>query len=187
MKRLLLGIALVIGFSSCARSQVDIDNLEGRLHSILQMPLYEMIYRDVIYIGEEASFLGFKHIDTKLLFSIQIRIEAGLRMDEGIKLQRNSDGSVRVQLPQPEILLLDADESSIQQYFLKERGKEIKRLDYYQEIAKGKKRIREEALQSGIIETSQQRARRVIEQILRPAVQEEIYIDFIKAETGADL
>ncbi len=150
---------LLPGCRMAPSQKLSPDIVESRIRTVFELPLYEQRYHDIVYVGEEARFFGIKHIDTKLLFSIDIRIQAGIDLLKEISVLPAQDGSLVVLLPEPEILLVDADESTIREYFLKEHGKAISRLDYYDEIEKGKDRVRQEAIERGIIEKSKELAR----------------------------
>jgi hypothetical protein len=87
-----------------------------------------------------------------------------------------------VLLPEPELLLVDADESSIREYFLKEFGKSIGRLDYYDEIERGKERVRKEAIGRGILVKAEQNARDAITGLFSPVVSGGVTVRFVGPE-----
>lgn len=155
---------LVLCFVGCNRKPPPPTTavVENQVRAILELPLYEQYYRDIVYFGEEARFLGIRHVDTRVLFSIELRLQTGIDLAKGIEIRPLGEDRISILLPQPEILLVDADESTIREYFLKEFGKTIRRLDYYQEIERGKERVRREALEGGVLETSRNRAREAL-------------------------
>ncbi len=140
--------------------------METHIREILSLPTYEHIYRDIIYVGEEASFLMFKTVDTKLLFSIDVKVQAGIDLKKGIELVPGKNGTITVHLPRAAILLVDADENSIHQYFLKERGKEITRLSYYDEISRQKEQIEKDAIDRNILFKAEENAKKLIKKFL---------------------
>lgn len=144
--------------SACAPSAPETtpDVLELSIRNILEMPAYEQIYRDIVYIGEERKVLFITTSDKKVLFSIDIRIQAGIKNAEQISIEVSTDtDGIRtaiVRLPKSEILLADADEKTIEQYFIKEWGGEISRLEYYDEINRKKEALIASAIKNGILE-----------------------------------
>ncbi len=183
----LLTAVLVFSLSGCQPVPVppSPEMIESRIRTILEMPVCEQLYRDIVYVGEEARFLGIRHIDTRLLFSIEIRVQAGIDLLKGVEVRSASTGGMVVLLPEPELLLVDADESSIREYFLKEFGKSIGRLDYYDEIEKGKERVRKEALDRGILVKAEQNARDAITGLFSPLVPGGVTVRFIGPEDGS--
>lgn len=116
MNRAVLLAAAVLLLTGCDVSRrPGPDEISEHVRSILELPTFEHVYRDVIYIDRERSFLMFKTRDTEVLFSIDVRIQAGLDLTKGLSISQNGR-TVEVFLPDAEILLADADESSIEQY-----------------------------------------------------------------------
>ncbi len=141
--------------------------LELSVRNILEIPAYEQIYRDIVYIGEEQKVLFFTTTDKRLLFSVDIKIQAGIRNADNIKIElsgKTGDGqkAARVYVPRSEILLVDADESSIEQYFIKEQGGDISRLDYYNEINAKKDDLVKTAIESGLLEKADSNVQKLI-------------------------
>ena len=117
----------------------------------------------------------FRTMHTQVLFSIDIRVQAGIDFSEGMLVRPNRDGkSVIVRLPQARVLLVDADESSITQYFVKESGGGIERLDYYDEIDRVKEEILADALGREILQKAEANARNLIIGLLTAAGFEEV-------------
>lgn len=140
--------------------------IERSVQSILELPTYEHIYHNIIYIGEEARFLWIKHLDKRLLFSIDITVQAGIDLTKGITVSPTPSGGMRIGLPPPEILLVDADESSIRQYISREFGGRFSRLEFYDEIDHSKKQTVQDALESGILDISAARAHTLVKNLL---------------------
>lgn len=159
---------------SCAGQRPDIGMLEEGVRSILELPTYEQIYRDIIYVDRERSFLVFRTMHAQVLFSIEIRVQAGIDLVSGFRLSRNDDRSITVALPAAEILLVDADESTINQYFVKSSGGSVGRLDYYDEIERIKTEIEQDAVRREILQKAAANARNLILQLLRSAGIEEV-------------
>jgi len=125
--------------------------VENQIRGILELPTIEYVYREIIYVGQEARFLGIKHIDKRLLFSIDLIVNAGIDLTKGIEIRNVSGGSIQIILPEPEILMVDADEGSIHQFFVKEWGDKISHLDYYDEIVKSKSNVKKDAVERNIL------------------------------------
>ena len=147
-KKLILPIitAAVFLTAGCSnQAEPGREQLETSIKNILEMPTCEHIYRDIIYIGEEEKFLFFTTVDKRLLFAIDIRLVAGISdtSEISIEMERAPDGrrSAAVSLPKASVLYADADEKSIRQFFIKEFGREISLLDYYDEIDRKKQEL----------------------------------------------
>ena len=158
---------------ACTNNQPkqSVDSLELSIRNILEMPACEQIYRDIVYIGEEERMLFIKTTDKKVLFSIDIRIQAGIKNAGMIDIHitdHNEDGTrnASVTLPASEILLADADENTIEQYFIKEWGGEISRLEYYDEINRKKENLIRTAIDSGLLEKADSNTRNLISSFL---------------------
>ncbi len=149
----ILPILLLFSFILSCTPQQNISKpvIENQIRGILDLPTIEYIYREIIYVGHEARFLGIKHLDKRLLFAIDLVINAGIDLTKGIEIKNLIDGSIQIILPEPEILAIDADESTIYQYFVKEWGDKVSHLDYYDEILKTKNSVKKDAIERGIL------------------------------------
>ncbi len=163
-------------------SRPPVEEIERRVRTILELPTYEHVYHNVIYLGEEARFLGIKHLDKRLLFSVDVTVRAGIDLRKGIDIEPTSTGTLRIGLPSPEVLLADADEATIREYFAKEFGGKISRLEYYDEIDKSKARSVEDAIERGILEEAGRQAKALIEGLLLSLGLSEVYIYFQNEE-----
>ena len=143
------------------------EDLERKVRTLLELPTYEQNYREVIYLGEQASFLSIPTRDLRLLFSLDVTVEAGLDLRESFKVVPRGWQQLTITLPEPRILTLDADEESIQQYFIKEwgLGTGFGRLDLYDEINVAKERVRREAVERGILEKARENAETLLSQM----------------------
>ncbi len=141
--------------------------VESQIKAVLELPTYEYVYRDIIYIAEQADFLGIRHKDKQLLFSIDVNLQAGIDLSKGVEVKPATTEGFAISLPPPEILLIDADENTIHQYFKKEFGGEIGRLEYYDEISSSKERIRQDAIERGVLIQARENAASVIRSLLQ--------------------
>ena len=154
--------------------RAEIEKISTQIRSILELPTFEHIYRDVVYLDRERTFLIFKTMDTEVLFAIDVRIQAGIDLGDGFAVQPVAKGGIRVSLPPAKILLADANEESIKQYFLKEVGGSISRLDYYDEINRKKEELIADAIERGILERAGDNARLLIRGLLENTLGEEV-------------
>lgn len=168
---LVSALLISISFGGC-NFQADTSrglptDVERQIRTVLELPSYEYLYRDIIYIADQAEFLGFRHKDTQLLFAVDVRLQAGVDLKKGVRVTPISAGGLSISLPAAEILLIDADEKSITQYFKKEFGGQIERLAYYDEISLSKERIRRDAIDRGVLTQAQSNAASVIRSLLQ--------------------
>lgn len=160
--------AFLLAASGCPlQTRPDIPHMETRIREICEIPGYEHIYRDIIYLDEQTSFLAIPVVDKRVLFSVDVRIQAGVDLNRGFSVEPVSRKAVRVYLPEAEILLADADEGSIHQYFLKEFGGRISRLEYYDEIERKKDELIQDSLQRGILVRAEANVKKIIENFLQ--------------------
>ncbi len=152
--------------------------IENRIRTILEVPTVEYVYREILYFGKEARFLGIKHMDKRLLFSVDIILQAGFNLEKEIQIKRTINGGILITLPEPEILIIDVDENSIHQFFIKEWGGKISRLDYYDELNKRKKSIKQDAIKRGILIKARENGSKMIRGLLRPLKFQKIQIHY---------
>ncbi|MDC7126302.1 MAG: DUF4230 domain-containing protein, partial [Spirochaetales bacterium] len=127
---ILLILTFPILFFSCVQSkEIESKTLELSIRNIMEMPVIEQIYQDIVYLGEKQKILFITTSDKEVLFSINIRVQAGIKNVSEIKIKtmKKTNGNIAaiVQLPPADFILVDADENSIHQYFIKENGSDI--------------------------------------------------------------
>jgi hypothetical protein len=167
-------------------SEVETVRMEDRIESLLQLHTYEHRYRDLVYFGEEKSFLFIKTVDRAVLFSVDIRVTAGLDLSDGVTLtpDRFEHDRIYVRLPPATILTVDADESSIEEYFLREQGGRIGLLELSDQIESAKARTEEEAIERGILEQADANARSIVRGFLNLAGFSEVVFAAGEPEDG---
>jgi hypothetical protein len=173
----LLAVLVLVFVGGCLPvSRTELVRMENRIDSLLELHTYEHIYRDLVYFGEEKSFLFIKTVDRALLFSVNIRVRAGIDFAQGVTLtaDRRSPDRIYVRLPEPRVLGVDADESSIQEYFIREQGGRIGLLEISDQLDEAKRRTEEEAIERGILEQADANAREIIRGFLSMAGFEEV-------------
>lgn len=141
--------------------------LEQKVVTILEMPTFEQSYREVIYLGEKKTILKVPTRDFRVLFAMDIQLEAGIDLSESWEIKSNGWKELIITLPEPKILSVDADESSIHQYFIKEwgLGESFGRLDLYEEINHAKARVKDEAIKRGVLENARNNAETLVRQL----------------------
>lgn len=149
------------------RKPPPVGELKSHIQDICEIPGYEHVYRDIIYIDRKTSFLAIPVVDTRVLFAVDIRIQAGIDLSAGFEVEQLSRNAVKVSLPPAGILLADADEDSIEQYFIKEYGDQVSRLDYYDEIERKKGELIDDAIRRGILDKAEENVRKIIENFLQ--------------------
>ncbi len=153
----------------------------SQIQTVLEVPVTEYVYREILYIGKEARFLGIKHMDKRLLFSVNVVLKAGFDLTKGVEV-RKTPGGIHVLLPEPEILETDVDENSIHQFFVKEWGGKITRLDYYDELNKKKAGIEQDAVHRGILVQARENGERMISGLLESLGVPSVTIEYKKGD-----
>ncbi|MFP4562802.1 MAG: DUF4230 domain-containing protein [Spirochaetia bacterium] len=158
--------------------------METRIRDILALPTYEHVYRDVVYASQETLLFNRVPLrEARTLFSVEIVVQAGLDLSRGFDLEFPEAGTAVISLPGSEILEIDADERTIRQYFSTERGGDIDRLAYYDEIDAKKSFLREDAVSRGILTRADENARALIRNLLEFAGFETVIFRMIPGGT----
>ncbi len=188
--KFLIPIILLL-LTGCARQEkTDVVRLETKVRDLLELHTYEHIYRDIVYYGEKRSFLFIKTVDKNILFSIDVSVRAGIDFKEGFQLLREEKNSnvIYVSLPPAKVLLTDADEESIHQYFATESGSEIGLKEISAQLNEIKAEIEKDAVERGILIKAEENAKRVIGNFLELAGFTKIhFIPFKPQEEKGDL
>ncbi len=158
---------IIIGAAGCLKNNAPLpDEIETRVRDILSLPTYEHIYRDVVYVGEQARFIGILTKDKEVLFSIDVNVRAGIDLTEGLDITFPDTRSAVVSIPPAKVLSIDADENTIHQYFLREWGGNLSTLQYYDEINRKKEFLLEDAVSRGILIKAERNAEQLIRNFL---------------------
>jgi len=172
---LLLLPVLALGLFGCrAESSVDMARIESRIRMLAELETAESIYRDIVYFGDARSFLFFRTMDRRLLFAVNLHVRAGVDLSEGVRLEPDGAGGVDVYLPAARILVVDTDESSIHQYFVREQGGRIGYLEFSGSIEEVKERVAADAVERGLLNRAEQNARVLVENLLTVAGVREV-------------
>jgi hypothetical protein len=168
---------IIMGAAGCLKNNSPPpDEIETRVRDILSLPTYEHVYRDVVYVGEQARFLGILTKDKEVLFSIDVNVRAGIDLTEGLDITFPDTRSAVVSLPPAKVLSIDADENTIYQYFVREWGGSLSTLQYYDEINRKKEFLLEDAVSRGILVKAERNAEQLIRNFLGLAGFENIEI-----------
>lgn len=173
----LTAVLLATALGACApAARVDTIAVQQQLTDLLELHTYEHIYRDVVYFGEEKSFLFVRTVDRQVLFAVDIRVRAGVDLSEGFQLVRDaaSATTVYVRLPPAKVLSVDADEKSIHEYFIREQGGRIGLLDITGQLEEVKVRTELDAVERGILRRAEENAKRIVRDFLIMAGFEEV-------------
>ncbi|MBU8912831.1 MAG: DUF4230 domain-containing protein, partial [Spirochaetales bacterium] len=165
-------LILLVLLSGCAPvARLDTISIQEQLTDLLELHTHEHIYRDVVYFGEEKSFLFIRTVDRRILFAINIRVRAGIDLGRGFTIAQDSSDPERiyVQLPAAEILSVDADEKSIHEYFIREQGGRIGLLEMTEQLAEVKTRTEADAVKRGILGKAETNARNIVRNFLAMA------------------
>lgn len=168
---------MVLLLASCTRFFLPSpEELSARIRTILELPSVEYRYKEIVYVGEQKSFLFIPTSNKEVLFSVEIRVQAGLDLQQPVIVKKDSlnPKKIYVSLPPAKILLVDVDEDTIHQYFVVEQGSRIHRMDYSKELESAKQRILQDAQQRGILSEADRQARILIQGILETAGFQEV-------------
>lgn len=152
--------ALVLLVSMEIRDR-KLDSANERIRNLEELVTARQVYRDVIYTEVKENFI----VDKRALFTINYVVTAGSDLSGGVNI-KTDNRKITLVYPYPEILSVDADENSIDEYFSLERFGKLKQSDYLNIIYDEKERIRKEALDSGILERADMNLRNLLKGIL---------------------
>ena len=161
-------LGLGIGLSFRSPSPPPPQMVLGRVQQLLQLETTVYRYRDVVYVGEQRTVLGFRTVDRSVLLGVDIEVVAGIPEVERIQLVpiRGSRRGVVVRMPEPVILRSDADEASVREYISVNRGGPVSPLVVGDEIQTAKQSLEADAVARGALEDARAAAERAVESLL---------------------
>ena len=164
-------LLLSLGVGCSVDPAVSHSRIEQRIRGLLEIHTFEHLYREVVYFGEERSLLFLRTMDRRVLFSINIRVRAGVDLRDGFELRSDPLRPERlfVRLPAAQILLVDADDRSIEQYFVREQGGVIRWIELADHLESVKEAVRADAIERGVLLRADQNAERVVRNMLELA------------------
>jgi hypothetical protein len=202
--------SLLTSACSAAPEPAELERLERNVEDILTLHTYEHRYRSIVYFGEKKRFLFLDTVDRQVLFGIDVVVQAGIDLAEGVEVRvgvrgdggaggagdappsdprggrggPESAGALYVTLPAATILLTDADEGSIREYFQTDRGGSVGWLEYSEEIENAKVKAREAAVADGILDQARENASVVVREFLELAGFDSVVVRFRPGREG---
>ncbi len=126
--------------------------IELNITPVLEFSTVVYTYRSVLYFEDVQEILGFIPISQqRLLFSIKTNITAGIPLSEGMEVIKEGT-LIRIRLPEPTILSVDADEESLLQYTVSETGRRINWVDVSEYINENSEVLSENAQEANILQ-----------------------------------
>lgn len=192
IRALVWSLLALTALAGCSRapSPEALQELEEHLEDVLTLHTAEHRYRSIVYFGEQRRFLFLDTMDRQVLFAIDLRVQAGIDLaggDGGIEIRPGTGdaaGELFVTLPPAAVMLVDADERSITEYFTTERGGSVQWLEYSQEIENAKAKARERALADGILDQAEENAAVLVRDFLRLADFQAVTVRIREREEG---
>ncbi len=175
-----LAAAVFIVLYSLSFRNSKLTEFQNRIKGLEELVTVKQTYRNVIYREIKKNLI----VDKRTLFSINYIITAGVDLSRGIKIETEGN-SVIVEYSYPEIISIDADEESIDQFFVLQRFGKLKQSDYLTQIYEEKERILEESIDSGILQRADKNFRRLIEGLLKQGgIASVVFKDVNRGETN---
>lgn len=159
---LIIVTVLLVVFSSVKFRENKLQGYSDRIKNLEELVTARHIYRNVIYTEIKENLI----VDKRSLFTINYVVTAGVDLSGGFNIEVKNNAIV-VNYTYPQILNIDADESSIEQYFTLERFGKLKQSDYLNIVFDEKERIKDDALNGGILERADKNLQRLISGILK--------------------
>ncbi len=143
------------------------------LTRIRELVTNRQVYRSVIYTTVKENFLQ----ERSLLFTADFHVTAGIDLSKGFSLEIQGN-SAYLTLPAGEILLVDADDTSLEQVFTKERFSTITTGDYLPLLTGEKDNIRQQAREKGIEKEAEIRAQQIFSGMLKMTGYDHVIVTF---------
>ena len=139
--------------------------MEQRLRELRQLKTVSQNYRSVIYVEEKNFWRGNKMV----LFTLEYSVTAGVDFSKGLEIRELPNEVIQVRMPTAEIFTSDADETTINQMFLREQPflNPIRMGDYMPQIIAQGEANRQAALDSGILSHAESNARLAVMRVLK--------------------
>jgi len=174
-------VVLLVFLLSLELRDKKIEEAANKIRRLEELVTARQIYRNVIYTEVKESLI----VDKRSLFTINYIVTAGVDLSSGFTLKADGNRIV-VTYPYPKILSIDADESSIDEYFALERFGKIRQSDYLNKVYDERERIRSEALGSELLERADRNLQNLISGILHDRGIEEIRYQSVGKGGGSE-
>jgi hypothetical protein len=178
--------ALPLLWTACTEPAPDLPALAERSRALLQLESCEYLYHDIIYQSSQEKLLGLITTkDNRLLFSLDIRVSAGLDLAAApvLRLEQDATGkdTLVVALPPARVTGVDADEATIHQYFLHEYGwagaQPVKWLEVQAEVGRAKGRASADAVRRGMLDNAWDNAAQALSGFFRLAGFKQVRVE----------
>ncbi len=149
---------------SCS-PETQLSRVQTQLEALFEIPTVEMVFRDVVYHRSNQTALGlFSYDSRETLFRVLVRVQAGFDLSSGNFFVAREANRIIIHLPKPQILMADADDESLYEYF--SRGNNIG-LKFLQERKTERvEAAKAQALKNGILGEASRQARLRVSEIL---------------------
>ena len=160
--------------------------VRARVQELQTLVTGEYEYRDVVYFDEETRLLGIRTGSQEMLFAVRITVTAGIKLGTDLAVQTGGrrGREIFITVPEPQIIRVSANESSIDQYFVREGLRGIDWLDVADEIEAAKTRNQADAVERGLLDRSRVQAEFVLRNLLTTAGYETVHVRFRPASNA---
>lgn len=117
-------LVLVIGLllTACAADTTQ-STVQHQVQALFEMPTVEMVFRDVVYHRSNQRVMGVLNYDFReTLFRVLVRVQAGFDLSSPNFSVVQEGGRISINLPKPKILMADADDESLHEYFTRDNN-----------------------------------------------------------------
>lgn len=149
-----------------SRKKQITNNILNQIEKIEDLITAKQIYREILYSKETKDFLWIPLSNKEFLISINYIVIAGIDISKGYNVNIKNDVTT-ITLPHSQILSIDADDSSIKEYFIKERFSDLYRDDYFSMIKDSKEKILKSESIKILLGESEKSAQNILETLLR--------------------
>lgn len=174
---LVIAFAAVSLFLSLEFRDRKLEAYGERIRNLEEIVTARQIYRNVIYTEIKENLI----VDKRSLFTIEYIVSAGVDLSTGVTISV-SDNAVHISYSYPQVLGIDADESSIDEYFSLQRFGKLKQSDYLNIIYDEKERIEADSLNGGLLERADKNLQNLISGILKDSGINKVEFDHVKKE-----
>ncbi|NNM66835.1 MAG: DUF4230 domain-containing protein [Spirochaetales bacterium] len=176
MSRVLVAFALAYFiFVSCSPAP-PVQTADG-LRRILQLATAEMLCHEVVYRHDESRWFFLTYGVRETLFSIDLKVQAGFDLSGGWRLVPDPEHqTLRVFLPPPRVLLIDAVDTSIREYF--SAGEPLGYLRLRALLKDRTRELEKKAVEQGILDQAQAKAQIFVEGFFKNLGWSRVQVEF---------
>ncbi|MBN2616684.1 MAG: DUF4230 domain-containing protein [Spirochaetales bacterium] len=127
-------------YSNISKNEKEKEIITNKILRLEELVTAKQIYKEILYSKESQDILWIPVKNREFLISINYIVTAGIDISKGFNIEKKDDVYI-LTIPKGEIFSIDADDSSIYEYFVKERFSQLKRDDYFKLIIKSKEDI----------------------------------------------